>query len=115
MICSKCGQELKDGAKFCTKCGNRFASKNGQQFNVLDISSLVLMLIGILSLAIGIRFFTFFIMRFQIYNLLFLSGVVLAFISIFKTKNKITLIAGIIAVVLYLLFSFLTFRMIFGF
>ena len=25
MICSKCGQELKEGAKFCTKCGNRVA------------------------------------------------------------------------------------------
>jgi hypothetical membrane protein len=115
MTCSKCGQELKEGAKFCTKCGNRFASQNGQQFNGLAISSLVLMLIGILSLAVGIRFFGYFIIRFQIYNLLFLSGVILAFISLFKTKNKITLIAGIIAVALYFLFSFLTFGGFFRF
>ena len=28
MFCDNCGQELREGAKFCPKCGARFSDRN---------------------------------------------------------------------------------------
>ena len=51
MICSKCGQELKEGAKFCTKCGTSFKEIiNLKPINsVLPITSIILSVIGIIG------------------------------------------------------------------
>ena len=51
MICTKCGQELKNGAKFCVKCGtrcNETAGLAGSNFK-LAIISIVVSSIGIIG------------------------------------------------------------------
>jgi len=104
MVCEKCGTELKEGIKFCTKCGNKFISQNGN-FNGLAISSVILMLIGAL-LPIGMIILGFYY-YYGLRHLPFSVGVILAFFSLYKGKNKITLIGGIVALSLMVLFSFI--------
>lgn len=40
MYCSKCGEELNEGALFCSKCGNRLNEVSLQQtiLNKVDIA-----------------------------------------------------------------------------
>jgi len=62
MICSKCGQELKEGAKFCTKCGTSFKETiNLKPVNLaLPVTSIILLVIGIIG---------YWVMRYLIQNL----------------------------------------------
>ena len=102
MTCSKCGNELNEGAKFCTKCGSKVKVK----LNWLFITSIILMSVGTI-----LRFFPFsrlsqlfphyFISLF--FSLSFFSGIILAFISLYKKKNEMTMILGIVACVLHLM------------
>ena len=108
MVCRKCGTVLNEGAKFCTKCGNKFSSQNGSPINGLVISSIVIVAIGLL-LGIAIKWFNLanesnnwgtIIGRFgfgELREIALDGGTILALISIYKSKNKLSLIAGIIA------------------
>jgi hypothetical protein len=49
MICSKCGQELKDGIKFCTKCGAKCNVGLAGENNNLSYLPLILSCIGIIG------------------------------------------------------------------
>jgi len=108
MICSKCGQELKEGAKFCTKCGTSFKeTMNVISVNLaLPIASIVLSVIGIIGLLVTMFqqsriFFIFFTkINFSVfYNssfLLVIIGILLALIAQNKQKSLIGFIAGLI-------------------
>lgn len=50
MVCVKCGQELNDGAKFCTKCGEKYVSS--EKYEKYAITSLILGIVGLLSLGL---------------------------------------------------------------
>jgi len=109
MICSKCGQELKEGAKFCTKCGTSFKeTMNVIPVNLaLPIASIVLSAISIIGYFIIRRFREyriFFILFTKIpyhvfYNgslLLATIGILLALIAQNKQKSLLGFIAGLI-------------------
>ena len=89
MTCSKCGNELNEGAKFCTKCGSKVRVK----LNKLFIPSVILMSVGLLGswLPLG--------------SPLFFSGITLALISLYKNKHKTTMSVGIAAGALNILFT----------
>ena len=121
MTCSKCGNELNEGAKFCIKCGSKVKVK----LNRLFIPSVILMSIGIilpvsiliiLHIPIGIILsrsiwilpfiFVFEIEVLHIFGigvLLFFSGIMLALISLYMNKHKMTMIVGIVACALMML------------
>ena len=111
MVCLKCGQELNDGVKFCTKCGIRFSSW-GLNNLMLIYLPIILVLIGIV-IYVCLRYFGFsnesnnwarIVGRFSwwsIHEFIFFSGLILAFVSMYKNKNKITLITGIIGSLFY--------------
>ena len=52
MVCSKCGQELKDGVKFCTKCGAKFNVGLAGENNFLSYLPLILSVVGIVGLIV---------------------------------------------------------------
>ena len=110
MICSKCGQELKDGSKFCTKCGESFKETVG-----LVPSNLALPVISIVLSVIGI--IGYWVLNSLIQNLyntgnwesvriyyafenclvmLIYAGILIAFVSQSKQKSKIGFFAGLI-------------------
>ena len=116
MTCSKCGNELKEGVKFCTKCGCKVKVKLDKLF----ITSVILMAVGIIGIIMIIMIpvridwnnpqlflldFLLFL-RFIGYSsfLLFFSGITLAFISLYMKKGKLTMIVGITAYALIMLF-----------
>ena len=107
MNCSKCGNELKEGAKFCTKCGSKI------KLSRLFISSVILIAVGVIG---GIQsFFLFCPYRWEwerrdpfpvltiLTVLTLVSGITLALISLYKNKHKMTMIVGITASALNLL------------
>jgi len=104
MVCGNCGTELKGGIKFCTKCGNKTLTQNG---NRLGIVSIALILIGSLlpfiTRLLGIWSMIFWVGP----PVLFSGGIIIAFFSLYKEKNKVTFIGGIIAVALNALLSLL--------
>jgi len=113
MICSKCGQELKDGAKFCTKCGYKFLPQKEKLLNGIAIPAIILILIGIIAY-IGVRFLGLSkgviigrVRWWDISDLTLFGGAIIAFISIYKEKNKLALIAGIAACAFYPLIAIL--------
>jgi hypothetical protein len=105
MICSKCGQELKDGAKFCTKCGTNVKEAIGltPANMALPIISIILSVIGIIiSWLIPIignngdwRTITVYIVQSSV-TLLIYAGIIVAFFSIYKQKSLIGFVAGLI-------------------
>ena len=101
MVCEKCGTEIKQGIKFCTKCGSKIGSQK-EKLNMLSIPSIILIVIGII-VHISLRFFGLsgeIMGRFNWWSVSYFTlggGVILALISLYKVKNKITLIIGIIA------------------
>jgi RNA polymerase subunit RPABC4/transcription elongation factor Spt4 len=121
MYCFTCGSVIKKFAEICPKCGVRQNSRtnaaaNEQSFNGLAIISYILIFIGIIVFILA-RFLDWGIIigRFgwwEIHDFIFNGGLILAFISLYKVRNKITMIAGIIAgavypfvALLYLLFN----------
>jgi len=107
--CFSCGSIIKKEAEICPKCGVNQNSTNAkeQPLNGLAITSMILIFIGMV-LYIGNRFlglssqsnrYGFIIGRLSwqgVQSLTLYGGVILALISLYKRKNKITLIAGII-------------------
>jgi len=95
MVCSKCGQKLKVGVKFCTKCGANF--KNPLILLPLPIISLVLSLIGIIIVILVFRIGV--VLNYPLgaigYLLLYLSLPV-ALLGQFKQKNLLGFIFGLI-------------------
>ena len=114
MVCEKCGNELKEGGKFCTKCGSKVKVKLDKFF----IPSVILMAVGIIGMI-----YIYFFLRFSFSwrnmwvfvswsslfftSLVFFSGVTLAFISLYRKKHKTTMIAGIAACAVTLLIGLL--------
>ena len=105
MVCSKCGQELKDEAKFCTKCGANFKATSNDS---LPIISFALSGIGIIG---------YWLMRFLISNayktenyasartfwilvgcftIIVCVAIIVALLSLKKQKSFLGFIAGII-------------------
>jgi len=103
MVCSKCGQELKEGAKFCTKCGTRFSETINLMPNnlVLPIVSIIISVIGIIGYLV-IRFIMksdFMPIYYLFQNIFFVLepiGIVIALIALNKQKSLISFIAGLI-------------------
>lgn len=56
MFCNKCGKELKDGAKFCTECGNKVKYDNGIKYKKLPL--IIIAVIIIIAVVVGIIFIT---------------------------------------------------------
>ena len=56
MFCNKCGKELKDGAKFCTECGNNVKYDNGIRnkkllFITIAVIVIIAVVVGIIFIA----------------------------------------------------------------
>lgn len=111
MICSKCGQELKEGARFCTKCGTSFKETiNLAPGNLtLPIISIVLTVIGIIGylviqVLLNMREYRAIYFVFQNISLILLCfGIIVALISLNKQKSLIGFIVGIIPCVFLIL------------
>ena len=115
MVCKKCETELNEGTKFCTKCGNNVSV---EELKNHAIAAIALISIGII-LALVFRFvirpsaennFLRFIGRFSWFNIrdiFFYGGIILAYISLYKEKNKKILIFGIIAGAIFPFFTLL--------
>jgi len=103
MVCSKCGQELKDGAKFCTKCGAKFNAGLTSKPNILSYLSLITSVVSIVGLIIVLQirringgYITLNIHRFfYIFRLSLIVGIILAIIALYKQKCKLAFIAGL--------------------
>ena len=118
MVCGKCGTELKDDSKFCIKCGNKFISQNGMQLSGLVISSIAVIAVGLI-LGIALKWFKLanesndwgkIVGRLNFGELREFAlggGTILALISVYKSKNKLSLIAGILAAAFWPLVSLL--------
>jgi len=103
MICSKCGQELKEGAKFCTKCGTSFKETGNLNLMIspLQIISIVLTVIGIIGYWVMRNLYTSSFMEIywvfsDLFSLLIYAGIIIAFIAQNKQKSLFGLIIGII-------------------
>jgi len=109
MDCSKCGQELKEGVKFCTKCGTKFENNEN---TTLPIISIVLSAIGIVGYLLflspycrygyGMSYIAFLIL------ILPIVGILLALVAQKKQNSVIGFVAGVIPCV------FLIARILFG-
>jgi len=105
MVCSKCGQELKEGARFCTKCGVSFK----ETLNLsLPIISIILSITGIIGC------WVFKLIRQNLYNteywevanfyapfessffVLIYIGLLIALFALNKEKSKIGFFAGLL-------------------
>ena len=110
--CFSCGSIIKKIAEICPKCGVNQNARSSttakeQPLNGLAIISINLILIGMM-LYIALSFFGLSspsndfgqiigpISWWNIYQFTVGGGIILAFISLYKMKNKITMIAGII-------------------
>ena len=114
MTCSKCGNELNEGAKFCTKCGSKVKVKLGK------LSTLSVILISVGVILTFIPFSALFLpwrLAISFSLLVFFSGITLAFISLYIKKGKLTMSVGIAACMMFLVWSilfFAEFRLIFA-
>ena len=99
MVCSKCGQELKDGVKFCTKCGAKFGVEMKNNNRILIYLSTIFLVIGIIGFLVFIFSRGFFIMS-AIGRLSIRASIIVAIIAQYRQKSKFALIVGIIACVL---------------
>jgi len=105
MVCSKCSQELKDGAKFCTKCGTKFGIDLTSKNKNLIYLSLILSVVGIVGLIIvtqvwrnssgGIDWLTIYRIQ-NIFRLFTFTGILLAILALYKQNCKMAFIAGLI-------------------
>ena len=105
MVCFKCGHELKDGIKYCTKCGTKFSYS---MHNLLQIFSIIISVIGIIGDWIILliiqnliktnnysSIFTYNTFQY-IFSILIYTGIVFSIISLYMQKVKLSLIIGII-------------------
>jgi RNA polymerase subunit RPABC4/transcription elongation factor Spt4 len=123
MYCFSCGSVIKKEAEICPKCGVKQNAQSSaiakeRPLNGLAIFSIVLIFIGMI-VYIATRFLGLSnesnnwgtiigrINWWNIHDLSFFGGIILAFISLYKGKNKITFIAGIIAGAFYPLLTIL--------
>jgi uncharacterized membrane protein len=107
MICSKCGQELKDGVKFCTKCGAKFGVDLTSKNKILSYLSIIMSVVGIVGLIVGtqiliksgyndMNLYQKISRNISIFRLFIFAGIILALISLYKQKCKLAFIAGLI-------------------
>jgi len=108
MVCSKCGQALKEGAKFCTKCGTSFKELlNLKKVNlVLPIISIVISIIGIIGNLISGLLIKNFVFQ-NIFYILPCIGIIVALIAQKKQNSTIGFIAGIIPCIILLIIDLL--------
>ena len=113
MVCSKCSQELKEGTKFCTKCGAEqqetvFCAKCVEKRNVNSTSkilaylSLISFVVGVLSLVMSFRVAYHYQFLWALLFILFLSlGVMFALAALYGQKSKLALVLGLPSCVLF--------------
>ena len=135
MVCGNCGQELKEGVKFCTKCGTKYDVGLLGKSNILSRLSLIFTFVGIIGIIVfgGLSLFvemnqTFrfstssysawrvqqafldFVRNARFFTIMFrfliLTGIIFAIISLYKQKCKLAFIAGLIPCA-YLILSLL--------
>ena len=91
--CPQCGQELKEGTKFCTSCGAKFKT-NGTVTRTLSIISIGLSTIGIVGQwvwghsAYGFHYFLFCLLQ--------PIGIIIALIAQNKQQKWLGLLAGVL-------------------
>jgi len=112
MICGNCGQELRDGVKFCTKCGSKFSTELAIKNKILTYLSLLLSVVGIVGLIIVYQIywnatdrnlFPTFIRILNIFRIPIFAGIILAILVLYRQKYKLALIAGLIPCGYYVL------------
>jgi len=117
MLCTNCDQELPDYAKFCLNCGTRFQPKAK---NVLAIAAIILSAMGIAGQLVFTSINQYILQRnidyflLSLYNLfvnisyLFVvTGVIFAFVALYRRKTLLSYIAGLIPCgILVLWYSF---------
>ena len=103
MVCSKCGQELNDGVKFCTKCGAKFGVDLASKNKILTYLSLIMSVVGIVGLIVGTQILIktnysnmSLFRNLSFFRLSIFTGIILAIISLYKQKCKLAFIAGLI-------------------
>ena len=122
-FCFSCGSVIKKEAEICPKCGVRQNAQGGINSKEQPLKEQPLAIVSIILISIG--FVLYIVLKFFPYALSFpydlsketnewgrrivwrywwnfriltlYGGMILAFISLYKTKNKIIMIAGIIA------------------
>jgi len=104
MVCSKCGQELREGVKFCTQCGEKFKNTASLILPIISITLTVIWIVLGLSQviynldfrplpALGIYIFGF------LGTILPFIAILLALIAQKKQESSISFLAGVIPVV----------------
>ncbi|MCL1856451.1 MAG: zinc-ribbon domain-containing protein [Kiritimatiellaeota bacterium] len=90
--CPQCGQELKEGTKFCTSCGAKFKT-NGTVTRTLPIISIVLSTIGIVG-----QWWCWpnFGLDYYLFCLLQPVGIIIALIAQNKQQKWLGLLAGVL-------------------
>ena len=105
MICSKCGNNVNDGIKFCTKCG----TKCGADFtgnSKLSYIAAILSIIGIIGMFISNPFlFGLGYIFWQLSIIVIIGGIITSLIAIYKQKNKIAYYAGLISCIYLILIT----------
>jgi len=104
MTCSNCGQELKEDAKFCTKCGTSFKTTN----LALPITSIILSVIGI-GLFLLRAFLYLPISFFSSGDMLLHFSIIVALIALNKQKSLIGFVAGLIPCVFLIILDYFRF------
>jgi hypothetical protein len=107
MVCSKCGQELKDGVKFCTKCGASLTKANF----TLPIISIVLSFIGSIGPIVILPFVIPYsdydkliqvhIVMTNFFPVLYHVGIIVALFALKSQKSFLAFIAGLISCVFH--------------
>jgi len=114
MVCSKCGQELYERVKYCTKCGASFNFSLKSQISILSYFSIILSIIGLIGLNIlnqklistnyndyetSIKIISYL----WIFRLIIFSGITVAMVALYKQKSKFGFITGLIPCGYYIL------------
>jgi len=105
MVCPKCDQELKEGTKFCTKCGTSFKVSTDLTLPVISIALSVIGIIGYVVIQFIMRgnyLPIYFVI--QDFSLILPSaGILIALISQSKQKSQMGFIAGLIPCVFFII------------
>jgi hypothetical protein len=104
MICSKCGLELKDNIKYCTKCGTKLIMlKNNKlsfisivlsSIGIIGIWILNIMILKLLKTGINTSISTLYTIQYC-FSILLYCGLLISIIAQYKQKSKINFIIGI--------------------
>jgi hypothetical protein len=98
MDSSQYDQELKEDARFCTKCGTGLRDK--ENLTALPVVSIILSIIGIIGdwAPLGYTSYNVYdglIFR-KCFSILLYAAIIVALIVLIKQKNKFAFIAGLI-------------------